>query len=286
MTNETTFLEQNFHAIAAVLRQANLDRVTASYFGSGDSGSISDVVLYQGDAIAKVSVKSLPEVTYQFSTYECVKGEFHQVLTDTTADFKSAVEDLVENALEEVGFEGWETEDGGDGHLTIYSDGRAELVHDDHNESPDSAGEPDDTDFSSNDEGAVGNNIRVLAKVLVDAGIVSLTVDYSGSGDSGNGFEVSFEGDQSVLAQEVTVLEEDDGDEHTMDVDTAIRDLTELAIVEAGHEGYECDAGGCGTFRLRADGTATLSHKNYLESGTLHEFSWNDPTKASKGAEV
>jgi hypothetical protein len=294
MTQKHTSLEHNFHAIAAILRDFRLDRVVVTYGGSGDSGQIHEVVVFRDEEPGVVSIKDLPDFEYRSLNKHYEPSGWRTVESAVKTDFRSALADITELALDEADYGGWENNEGADGTLTVFADGRALLEHDSHYE-----GEGDATasDFDADSEGQIGLSIRVLSKVLTDTGVHAIDVDYSGSGDSGNDNDLTvfsapgvIQRDNPVLEQQVTIptvkhvynrekhVDETVESEHTLDAKTALEDLLDAAIGAAGHWGFENNEGGSGTLTLKADGTASLSHVYNSEKTESTSHTWNDGT--------
>lgn len=126
-------------------------------------------------------------------------------------------------------------------------------------------------------------NKSTLAEAMRALELTAVTVNYSGSGDEGMINEISFQpgstqaDSKSVRAARVV---------HLWNAETAVRsvslvfevadlfdlaaDLCDRAIALCGHNGYENNDGGDGTFTLRADDAiAELEHTDYfMESAT------------------
>jgi hypothetical protein len=300
MTEKHTVLEHNFHAIGAILRDFKLERVVVTYGGSGDSGDIHEIVVFRGEEPGVVSVENLPDIEYRTLNKDYKPSGWRTVETETRTDFRSALCDITELALEESNNGGWENNEGSDGTLTVFADGRALLEHGSHFEG---VGEAQTSDFNTDSEGQIGLSIRALSKVLSDAGVHSVDVDYSGYGDSGNDNDLTvfsapgvIQANHPVLDQQVTIptvklvynrekqVDETLAGEHTLDVKTALEDLMEDAVTEAGHSGYENNEGGGGTLKIAADGTASLRHTYNSEQTCFDTYTWNDG-KAEEGAQ-
>ena len=296
MTHKNTYLEQNFHAIAAILRDFNLTKVLSSYGGSGDSGEIHEIQLFRGEEPDVESPDDMPEVTYSPLSFKHVEGQgYVDVFTKAvTTDFRTAICDLTEQAITLAGHPGWENNEGSDGYLTIYASGHAELEHENHFD--DESDERTEVEF--NDESAkVGPAIHVLAKALAKAGVQAALVHYSGSGNRRDPSTVVIEGAPSILDTVVTVKlpqyffnwikhrEDSTEDEETLKFEKAMIAVSDEALRVSGHGRYEDGDGGGGTFTLKSDGTATLDHGTNCINSTTEKFSWNDPVESAEGAQ-
>lgn len=126
-------------------------------------------------------------------------------------------------------------------------------------------------------------NKQTLAAAMRGLGISSLTVSYSGSGDSGQIDEVSFEpwtelgaDDTAQAAVSEWHWNGDDRRSHEQLVFAALglvdfaESLCDAAIALCDHDGYENNDGGEGRFTLQAEGaSAELEHSDfYVERET------------------
>jgi hypothetical protein len=126
-------------------------------------------------------------------------------------------------------------------------------------------------------------NKSVLAEAMRALDLTSVTVNYSGSGDEGMINEISFQpsstsaGSKSVRAARVKHFWHAEAEARSVSLvfeDANLFDLAEDlcdgAITLCGHNGYQNNDGGNGTFTLRAeDAIAELEHTDYfMESDT------------------
>lgn len=115
-----------------------------------------------------------------------------------------------------------------------------------------------------------------LSTVLRVAGAVSATAEYAGYGDSGDHFEIAIQwptnpaGNADTTEPRSTTSDSLD----YPDFDVRFENLVWDAVSSAGHDGWENNEGGGGTFTLRPDGTATLEHYDNVENSneSTHEF--------------
>lgn len=113
---------ENLRRILPVLRANGVRRVTVSFDGSGDSGSIDDV--YYGDAPIDGAALSV-EIEVLNRVFEAGQWVTSRVLE--TKDLNTAIEALTDDYLEETNVD-WYNNDGGYGKLTINVDeGTVEL---------------------------------------------------------------------------------------------------------------------------------------------------------------
>jgi hypothetical protein len=130
-----------------------------------------------------------------------------------------------------------------------------------------------------------GHRLALLAAARA-AGLRSIAVEYSGSGDSGNGTD--FATDPPGFDLDGVSIEIVEVDSRWIDgvwnrsFNTAVRsmthaseELTYLVIEVCGHSGYENNEGGYGSLTLDCEtGALTLEHSNYyVETNTsCHEL--------------
>ena len=126
-------------------------------------------------------------------------------------------------------------------------------------------------------------NKSALAEAMRALELTAVTVNYSGSGDEGMIDEISFQpgntqaDNKSVRAARVVHLWHAETGVTRVSLVFEVADLFDLtadlcdrAIALCGHDGYENNDGGSGTFTLRADDAiAQLEHTDYfIESNT------------------
>lgn len=101
-----------------------------------------------------------------------------------------------------------------------------------------------------------------LSTVLRVAGAVSATAEYAGYGDSGNHFEIAIQwpanpaGNADTTEPRSTTSDSLD----CPDFDARFEHIVWDAVSAAGHDGWENNEGGGGTFIVHADATASLEH--------------------------
>lgn len=126
-------------------------------------------------------------------------------------------------------------------------------------------------------------NKQALARAMLEAGFTSVTVRYSGCGDSGQTDSVDFEPaalDPSVVEVEMAQVRADyDQAQRAWKKELCFPSVTlpelasllcDTAISLTGHDGWENNDGGEGTFTLQAEGAAAeLEHSDfYVERDT------------------
>jgi hypothetical protein len=139
-----------------------------------------------------------------------------------------------------------------------------------------------EADPNSADRAIFEFNKLALAGALRALGITRVTVEYSGGGDEGRTESITFEPNDQHTSHTVNVAlmkyrwDEEracGGSELAFDdmaLDQVAEALCDTAISLTGHNGYENNDGGAGTFVLQAaDATAELEHSDYYtESDT------------------
>lgn len=145
------------------------------------------------------------------------------------------------------------------------------------------------------------DNTRTVAAALAQLGIPHATVSYSGSGDSGDSFIVMYaDPDKGLLCEshEVSIqaLRYDSTARASvlqtmcMSVDAALQECADQAITAAGHDGYENNEGGRGSFTVCASGYAVLEHIDHGETtGSVEPYEFEPPAadggEAAEGAD-
>jgi hypothetical protein len=131
----------------------------------------------------------------------------------------------------------------------------------------------------------IAHNKNAIIAAMKDAGLVTVEATYSGSGGSGNGYEIgSTPQNREAMERAVeiqTINREYDRDAHvwietvrikSVDLAEAIRDLCENLISAAGHDGFQDGDGGGGTMTIVADtGFCELAHYDYVVD-TVHDY--------------
>jgi hypothetical protein len=120
-------LEINIQTIAQALSAVGATSATVEYSGSGDSGDSIDFSLdWPGEPGQQPG-----EVTHQVTSLVKEEGTVRYLLVavERTSDFKSAIEDVLWQAISSAGHEGWENQEGGGGSFTVFANGHATLEH-------------------------------------------------------------------------------------------------------------------------------------------------------------
>lgn len=267
-------IRKNVRIIAAALHRAGAESITVVYSGSGDSGSIDDVTVdWQAgtENLVTSEDEALGEVELIVLSSKLVGGEWER--TETLAEFSvtDAAREVWEQAIDAAGLSGFGNNDGGSGTLTIQADGQCNLSHT-YNEQ---VADHKVTTFT--EESPSWTNCQRIATALREIGATEVEVTYEGYSDSGEIHDAIV---YEVEAPYPVVLviedpEDPDSDSVEMSLTNAALDMAEAAITEAGHEGYETDDGGSGTFTITADGVVTLDHAEYYTNttaGSSHNF--------------
>jgi hypothetical protein len=284
--SENINFEANLVAIAAVLAAHGIHQVASYYNGSGDSGDEYSQTAYDADQ----SQMDLPdvEVLVEQRQYQSGAAGHHYVVQPVSVSLSSAISDATEHAISEAGHSGWENNEGGKGTLSIFASGYAVLNHTNYYE-----GDSDHDYVEHGPDTEFGETLAEMAAVLRKHGLTSVQGEYTGSGDSGDGFDIYyFKGDESVevdedVDDEVTYLvvetEYKDGQfvpvksARSAEFEQALEDVCFAMVSASGHDGWEINEGGGGKFTVRDDGTATLDHyDNGEDNGTDSSTSWND----------
>jgi hypothetical protein len=288
MNANVELLKANLKFIGAALTQVGAKSFTITYRGSGDSGDVYDSFLTPGSAPAP------GEVAYQESTPSYADGKQADTVTGVTSDFETAIAEIMWQAIDAAGRTGFENNEGGEGSLTVYASGFSVLKHSDNFEGD--AGH-DDRVFNAKEDIPYASSLKRLAVALKDAGFSSVYAEYTGSGDSGEGFDISYipvagKGDADDLdppgdvAYEIVGYEwnpeegrsKDVVRETTADFESAFEDLAFVFIETVmGHRGWENNEGGGGEVTLTAEGVLSVEHYDNGEEGAeTNSFTWND----------
>ena len=289
MTQKKTCLEENFHAIAAILRDLNIMCAEASYGGSGDSGDVYHVAVRYHAEDEPHPVNDMPRVKLRGEVSVLKDGQRASGFREYELDFRTAMTDLVDAALKASEHDGYEIDDGGEGTLTIFATGKAVLAHEDFfDDSEQREASEETTEFSAEEDTPVASVLRVIARVLAGANVASVELRYSGAGDSGDSFKLHVMGDESILSTLVTIptvyrvydpetrAPSTETRERTMDLRSAIGDLTNRAFEEAGLRGWENNEGGRGSLVIKQEGTALLTHYNNFVGAEESTYEWNE----------
>ena len=286
MTKNIELLQRNLKAIGAALAEVGATSATITYSGRNDSGDINDITVNPSGAAPG-------NVTYEEDSVAYVNGKREQGIRPITADFQSALGDVVWDAIQEAGRNGFENNEGGDGELTVYASGFGVLKHSDNYEGDENH---DEDVFDAREEGVpFASSLKRLAAALKEAGFSAVSGEYSGSGDSGEGFDISYtpaddESEDRDPPGEVTYemvtyewnrekrCSEDVTKERTADFESAFEDIAFLFIEKVmGHRGWEINEGGGGEVTLNAEGVLTVDHyDNGEENSETQTYTWND----------
>jgi hypothetical protein len=120
-------LETNIQTIAQALSAVGATSATVEYAGSGDSGDSTEFHIdWPGEAGQQPD-----EITLQVTSMVKEEGSvrYLPVVIELTSDFKSAVEDVLWQAVTSAGHDGWENSEGGGGGFTVFANGHASLEH-------------------------------------------------------------------------------------------------------------------------------------------------------------
>lgn len=285
MSQDLNLLQSNIKALGAALDAVGAQSATIRYQGQDDSGDICDF------EVETDQVERPHKVTYQQDAWTRVNGESVKAVQAVTAEFESAMSDVLWNAIELIGRDGFENNEGGSGALTVYASGFGVLHHKDNFE-----GESDhDRQTFTAAESQFGSSLASLAVALREAGFKAVHAEYTGSGDSGDGFHVGYtpenanasdpeqpgEVTYTVVSREYnreTQNIENVPREVTSDFETAFGDVAFLFIEHVmNHGGWENNEGGGGEVTLTADGTLKVEHYDNGETNSeTNTFSWNE----------
>lgn len=130
----------------------------------------------------------------------------------------------------------------------------------------------------------IAHNKPAIIAAMKAVGVVSAEVTYSGCGDSGNGYEVTFSpaspeaGSHSLEVQSIhDSFDQEKREWHeflvpkSSTLETALRDFCESLIDATGHNGYQDGDGGGGTMVLNAEtGCCELDHYDYIVDTVHH----------------
>lgn len=273
--------EANLVAIAAVLAANGIHQVASYYSGSGDSGDEYRQTAYNANG----EEVDMPEVEVVCEHRSYTRTGY--VVESAELSLESAISDATNEAIDRAGHSGWENNEGGKGTLTIYSSGYAELNHTNYHE-----GEAD-YQYHDFDAGSIfGESLATVAAVLKANGCSEVQGEYYGSGDSGDGFDITLTGEDGEASEvsiddEVTYLVVENVYQNgafvptkstrTADFDQAIEDICFAMVSHTGNDGWENNEGGGGKIVINADGTARLEHYNNGEDdGTDSTTVWNE----------
>ena len=118
-------LEQNQRTLVAALTTGKAMVAQIEYAGSGDSGSVHNVVITPGNG-APFDDQVAIDVLVRESRY--IAGQWHHTTVVQSTTLRQALEDFAEQVLDEL-HGGWENNDGAQGEVVfiIDKDGGAEI---------------------------------------------------------------------------------------------------------------------------------------------------------------
>lgn len=140
------------------------------------------------------------------------------------------------------------------------------------------------------------HNLALMVEVLLTHNLASLTIEYAGSGDSGDTFDVTAfdsQGNPQSLpyapvlgkcvrrvssgAPNYTVTETAEDATEPRPFSSFVEDVHCAVLEREGKSGFEDNQGGGGTFTLDVSGACTLDHYDYIierdeSSSDLSEF--------------
>lgn len=134
-------------------------------------------------------------------------------------------------------------------------------------------------------------NISAIADVLTEIGAHSVVAEYSGSGDSGDCFDILLTGaDVSIVATKQVkrlIVEshynpianswvENEAEEIDAGFNSAVKDLCWDAVELSGNSGWENNEGGSGSFTVTSEATAQLEHCNNFGGSNSESFELTD----------
>jgi hypothetical protein len=111
----TSSIAHNCELLKAALKQHNIESVTVTYFGGGDSGEIEEIETLPIDALTR-----LPDIQVQMCkpVAEFSNGQYTYELQDVDKSLEDALRDFT-MVWSEQEHGGWEIDDGGNGKMTI-----------------------------------------------------------------------------------------------------------------------------------------------------------------------
>lgn len=248
-------LNRTLAQLSTALRVAGAVSATAEYAGYGDSGDHFEIAIQWPANPAGNADTTEPRSTTSDSL--------------DYPDFDARFENLVWDAVSSAGHDGWENNEGGGGTFTLLPDGTAILEHYDNVENS------NDSTHGFSPDSKLGAALNAIGAALRSVGALSVTIEYTGDGDSGGVETITLQwpGSPGTPPASIAIPKTDSGPvtssspgkearedigEHSFD--DAIENLLYDAIDFAGHSGWENNDGGGGTFIVHADATASLEH--------------------------
>lgn len=257
-------IKSNLKIIIAKMIELGIETAEVSYHGEGDSGDTNDIALTPNGVNEDAAVTiSRANVSY---TRVGEKYETTYTTDEETMSIRLAIQEIAWDAIN-ANHEGFENDSGGGGTFIIDAEeGAATLSH--YYISMDSSCMTCQEIEPDNQNESLTSAIAVVQNKLIQHGIDSVSVGFSGYGDSGsvNDFTVDPSQNDEVLLDDTV-----DGD---VSVKEFLSDLAEEAISHFNVEGYQDDAGGYGHLLIPATGNATFEcwssyeEENYADDVT------------------
>jgi len=253
--------------VCAAMREKGATKATAEYYGSGGSGDYFGTHLDQaGDAEVQIQGRVLK--------------------------LKEAVHLLFEQTVEEH-HEYYAEDNGGGGDLTLFADGVMDLsaYFTTTTEFADSSREDVEEKPASvptNKAEIRASNLRRIMDAMVTLSITSITVDYSGGGDSGGVDEVHIHGDVpedfDLEVWEMRSFYSNTIRDWIVQPQIARRSLKDAAehladlLIDSYHGGFEDNDGGKGevTFSLEKE-AALIEHIDFGSDNEYSSYEFIDP---------
>lgn len=128
---DINIVNQNVKSLAAALCSVGAVSATVQYSGYGDSGNVDEISIGWPETV--VHRHNPVEVTYLVESYQKNEetGNYETAIAEVTANFNTAFEDVMQQAVSCAGHEGWENSNGGGGTFTANASNSAELDHHD-----------------------------------------------------------------------------------------------------------------------------------------------------------
>lgn len=282
-------LTRNIQAISTAMKEAGIKAAEVWYSGSGDSGdgcdhSIEWARTSQNAELPDKSPKAAsPEVDIVLASYRYENGEHVTEESSQKMHLQSAMEEVLWDALKEIGRSGFENDEGGYGTLRVDQDGLATLTHTDRFiEGSETTSEYDRGDAF---EIGFGDLQEAIVAALNAAGHERVLIRYSGYGDSGEVNEVEFDGDPSSMPRIKFMgraYEQDESGQWQVvpreleeSFEDALQTLLWRVVDASGHANFENNEGGDGCMTVQASGRVLLEHSDNIERGDSDEYSWS-----------
>jgi len=288
--------ERNALTLIGVLRNAAIESVEISYYGSGDSGECCDVGARGGDI--PEGLPPLPFVDRVGTWCPTARDLIHLREEARSFALNDFCQRLVDQAIEVHGHQNYEDGPGGQGTLTVRADGRVDYIHDDFYEDTDTrvdeplpVADAPDEDADTN-RGVLAQNIATVRERLRALGLDSVEINYRGSGDSGDDIEMGFKPEdaesrlmQSEAMQVVEITrrwnpalrgyEPPCRSARSVSPSDILDVLVDQAIEAFSLSGYENNEGGYGCLTIAAEADPHMLHVDYIERSSTHEASYD-----------